>query len=225
MLHTLQAEYTAFLSADYMMSKTLPFWGESPQAAKTYYQMKLVCDVFGVVDHSKAGKEGNYTYLCDELAAGSKNTDHTISFLSHVLETHVDSWMRHVTICPDNVKICKNSYLLSWAKEMVDRGRFETFRFFYMVVGHTKFLPDRLFASIAKTFYSHDIFCIKMLQAIAQIYSTSYIFTSGNMLQWSSVLEDRYSALPGITNLHNFVISKTSDQINVDSTATVGCSN
>ena len=62
MLTELQSEYSAFVSADYMMSKNLPFWGESPQPAKTYYQMKLVCDVFGIIDHSKQGKESHYNY-------------------------------------------------------------------------------------------------------------------------------------------------------------------
>ena len=54
-----------------MMTKNLPFWGESPQPAKTYYQMKLLHDLFGIVDHSKKGTESNYVYVCDELTAGS----------------------------------------------------------------------------------------------------------------------------------------------------------
>ena len=49
--------------------------------------MKLVCDVFGIVDHSKDDRESNYTYLCDELAAGSKTSDHTISFSNTSLIT------------------------------------------------------------------------------------------------------------------------------------------
>ena len=73
-LEKLQSEYSAFISADYMMGKNLPHWGKSAQPSKTYYMMKLVCDVFGIVDHS-SNKE--YTYLCDEVAAGSKSTDHT----------------------------------------------------------------------------------------------------------------------------------------------------
>ena len=68
MLTELQSEYSTFVSADFMMSKNLPFWGESPQPAKTYYEMKLVCDVFGIIDHSKQGRESHYTYLCEELA-------------------------------------------------------------------------------------------------------------------------------------------------------------
>ena len=70
---------------------------------------------------------------------------------------------------------------------MVKRGRFDSVRFFYMVVGHTKFQPDRLFASIAKTFYKRDVFCIEMLDAIAKQYSTSYIFKSDQVLVFNTV--------------------------------------
>ena len=204
MLTKLQSEYSAFVSADYMMSKNLPFWGESPQPAKTYYQMKLVCDVFGIIDHSNQGRESHYTYLCDELAAGSKTSDHTISFFQHFIDEHIDSWVRNITFCLDNARVCKNMYLLAWAHELVNQGRFESVRFFYLVVGHTKFEPDRLFASIAKTFYKRDVFCIEMLQAISELYSTSYVFKSCQMMQWRSVLGEKYCTLPGITNLHDF---------------------
>ena len=198
-LSELQREYSAFVSADYMMSKNLPYWGESPQPAKTYYQMKLVCDGFGIVDHSQ---QKNYTYLCDELAAGSKNSDHTISFFQHFTDTHIDSWVRNITFCLDNARVCKNKYLLAWANELVEQGRFESVRFFYLVVGHTKFEPDILFASVAKTFYKRDVFCIEMLQAIAEQYSTSYLFGADQIQQWQSVLEEKYLPLPGITKLH-----------------------
>ena len=53
--------FGVFISADYMMSKKLPYWGESAQPGKTYYLMKLVCDIFGIIDHSD-GK--GYTYIC-----------------------------------------------------------------------------------------------------------------------------------------------------------------
>ena len=47
-----------------------------------------------------------------------------------------------------------------------------------------------------------------MLQAIAELYATSYVFQSDQIMQWRSVLEEKYSALPGITNLHDFNTSK-----------------
>ena len=206
MKKTLQDSFSAFVSADYMMSKNLPFWGESPQPAKTYYQMKLVCDVFGIVDHSK--KASNHTYICDEVAAGPKNTDHTISFLNHFLDTKIDSWVRNVIFCLDNAKICKCKYLLAWADQVVNQGRFKSIRFVYLVVGHTKFEPDRLFSSIARTFYMRDVFCIEMLQAIAVLYSTCHIFTAQQIFKWRSATEENYTALTGINSLHDFIIAK-----------------
>ena len=94
--------------------------------------------------------------------------------------------------------------MLGWANKLVEK--FESF--FYMVVGHAKFQPDRLFAFITQTFYTRDVFCIEMLHAIAQLYSTSYVFTSCQIMQWRSVLGMKYSALLGITNLHDFIASK-----------------
>ena len=207
----LQKNYSGFVSADYMMSKNLPFWGELPQPAKMYYQMKLVCDVFVIVDHSK--KPNNYTYLCDELAAGPKNTDHTISFLKHFIDSHINTWVQLITFCLDNARICKCKYLLAWADQLVEKGHFKKVLFVYLVVGHTKFEPDRLFSSIAKTFYARDVFCIEMLQDIAKLYSNSCIFTSGQIKHWRSALEEKYTALSGITDLHEFIIGKVSSGV------------
>ena len=41
-------------------------------------------------------------------------------------------------------------------------------RFIYLTVGHTKFAPERLFSSIAKTFYNSDVYCIEMLDHVVQ---------------------------------------------------------
>ena len=86
-LEALKKSFCVFVSADYMMGKNLPYWGESAQPSKTYYMMKLVCDVFGIVDH---GSNKQYAYLCDEVATGSKSTDHTIIFFEHFTQTYVD---------------------------------------------------------------------------------------------------------------------------------------
>lgn len=191
------------------MSKNLPYWGESAQPGKTYYLMKLVCDIFGIVDHF-CGK--GYTYICDELAAGSKSTDHTISFFQHFIDTYIPNWVQKLTICLDNARICKNRYLLGWASEVVESGRFQSIRFFYMTPGHTKFKPDRLFASIAKTFYERDVFCIEMLHGIAKLHSEAHTFHSSDIFQWRALLENKYAAVPGITSLRDFMITKESVQ-------------
>lgn len=70
-----------------MMGKNLPHWDKSAQPSKTYYMMKLVCDVFRIINHS-SNKE--YAYLCDEVAPGSKSTDHILTFFDHYVRIQVD---------------------------------------------------------------------------------------------------------------------------------------
>lgn len=211
-LQELQKSFCAFISADYMMGKNLPYWGESAQPSKTYYMMKLVCDIFGIVDH---GPNQQYAYLCDEVAAGSKSTDHTISFFQHFIQMHIDDWVRHICFCLDNAKICKNQYLVAWAFEMVQKKKFDTVRFIYLTVGHTKFTPDRLFSSIAKTFYNSDVFCIEMLDNIVQHYATTHVFNSCHIKQWRVSLEQKYSGIQGISEMHDIYISKKFGKVTV----------
>ena len=68
-------------------------------------------------------------------------------------------------------------------------GRFDSIRFFYMTVGHTKFKPDKLFASIAKTFYDRDVFCIEMLHDVAEVYSVAHTFNSSNIFSGDPLLK------------------------------------
>ena len=209
-LNKLKKTFSAFISADYMMGKNLPHWGSSAQPSKTYYMMKLVHDIFGLVDHTSKIK---YAYLCDEVAAGPKSTDHTITFFDHFTKVYIDNWVRHLTLCLDNARICKNQYLVAWAVEMVESGRFDSIRFIYLTVGHTKFAPDQLFSSIANTFYNSDVFCIEMLHSIVQQYATGNIFTSRIMLHWRAALTVKYSAVCGITDMRDILVSMKSGKV------------
>ena len=47
----LKTIFTLVLSADYQMSKLLPYWGRSPQPSSTYYLQKVSYDIFVIVDH------------------------------------------------------------------------------------------------------------------------------------------------------------------------------
>ena len=146
--------------------------------------------------------------LCDECAAGPKSTDHTLTFFDHFVRMYIDKWVRHLTLCLDNVRICKNQYLVAWAMELVEKKRFDSVRFIYLTVGHTKFAPDQLFSSIAKTFYNSDVLFIEMLHHITQEYATSLVFTSRLMQHWKTALEQKYTAIPGITEMHDISVSK-----------------
>ena len=87
-------------------------------------------------------------YLFDERI-GPKNTDHTLSFLTHFWNQlhHQHPWIHRLAIFLDNaISTNKNKYLFSWAMEMVSSGEIDHVHISLMVAGHTKFAPDRLFS-------------------------------------------------------------------------------
>ena len=82
-----------------------------------------------------------------------------------------------------------------------------------MTVGRTKFTPDKLFSCITKAFYNSDVYCIEMLDHTAQQHASSFVLTSRLMLHWKAALEFNYSAVPGITGIHDILISKKSGKV------------
>lgn len=169
-LMQLKGRFTLVLSADFQMSKLLPSWGLSPQPGSTYYLQKLSHDVFGIVNHSN-GKSAIYTFdeRCDP-----KNMDHTVSYLTHFLceSGEVPSWVKKVHIYLDNTSSTnKNYYMMGWANEMVQQGKFNFIRISFLIAGHTKFAPDFLFSKLSQTFSKSNVFTTNKLGEIAERYA------------------------------------------------------
>ena len=100
------------------MSKLIPFWGSSAHPGMTYYQRKVSHDLFGIVDHRD---DSNHVSVFDERV-GPKNTDHTVSLLSHYLfhSGLVPQWVKCVCIFLDNATSTnKNHNLIGSAMELV----------------------------------------------------------------------------------------------------------
>jgi len=77
----LKSKFDLLLSADYQMSKLVPFWGQSPQHGCTYYLQKSLHDVFGIVNHATSS---SLVHIFDERL-GPTNTDHTLAYLTHYI--------------------------------------------------------------------------------------------------------------------------------------------
>lgn len=136
------------------MSKLVPYWGQSPQPASTYYLQKLSHDIFGIVNHAT---NNSAVYLFDERV-GPKNTDHTVSYLSHYI-SQLPDWMRRIHLFLDNTcSTNKHWYAMAWAMEMVQQGKLDFLRVSFLIAGHTKFSPDMTFAKIAKSYNRSDVF-------------------------------------------------------------------
>lgn len=193
------------------MSKLLPYWGHSAQPSSTYYLQKVSYDIYGIVDH----RDGSgHLYLMNETA-GPKNTDHTISYIMQYLKSSgkVPSWVRRVHVFMDNAgSTNKNQYMMAAALEIVQQGILDYFRVSFMIAGHTKFAPDQLFSITARDFYSSDVFNESELIAVMEQHAT-VVFDNGRIVRaWRETVTNKYSNLPGIRELHNFLVMRNNDQ-------------
>ena len=128
-----------------------------------------------------------------------------VSYLTHYLTEsgEVPSWVRKVQIYLDNTcSTNKNGYMMGWANKMVQQGKFDFIHLSFLIAGHTKFASD-LFSNISQTSRS-DVFTTEELGEIVGRYASVVIDDGEKVYQWRNALE-KYSALPGIRDLHDFI--------------------
>lgn len=203
--------FTLIVSADYQQSKLIPYWGSTAQPASTYYFQKVSHDVFGLVDH----RDGQQHITLFDERIGPKNTDHTISILQGYITkvTELYPWIRRVVMFLDNAaNTNKNRYLFSWGMELVRQTTLDYVRFCFMVAGHTKFTPDRLFAQVSNSYNHHDVFTITELKDVCDLYAHTTIEDGTSVLQWRDTLRIKYSDLPGTRRYYDFLIARSFDQ-------------
>lgn len=200
-LDGLKNRFTLVLCADFQMGKLIPYWGFSAQPGSTYYLQKLNHDIFGIVNH---GSGLSTVYLFDE-SVGPKNTDHTISYLTDYID-HLPTWVQRIHIFLDNTSSTnKNCYMMSWAYEMVQHKRVDFLRISFLIAGHTKFSLDLLFSKIARTYNRTDVFTTEELKEVISSYAAVVIDKGEIVHDWRSPLTQKFSKLPGIRSLHDFI--------------------
>ena len=92
--------------------------------------------------------------------------------------------------------------------EMVQHGVIDYLRFSFLIAGHTKFDVDRVFSVTAKAYNTADVF---NTQELLQVMTRSdnicgVIVTGDSILNWRDSVSQKYSKLPGIRELHDFLI-------------------
>ena len=96
---------------------------------------------------------------------------------------------------------------MSWAMKHVQQQHLEYLRVSFMIVGHTKFDVDHAFSTIAKAYNSSNVFTTQELADImSQSPSITSLVDNGKLVQpWRDKLSAKYSKLPGVRSLHNFI--------------------
>ena len=203
----LKEQFVLVLCADYKQSKLIPYCGSSPQSGMTYYLQKMSYDIFGIIDCRDLK---GYVYLAPETI-DPKNTDHTMSYLTHFLTESgtIPSWVKRIHVFLDNAGSSnKNYYMAGFCQELVQQGVCSFFLLSFMIAGHTKFNVDRLFAKIAITYNRSDVFNCEDLAGVVERHAKVTIDNGEIIKQWRERLARKFAKLPGIRALHDFVIVK-----------------
>ena len=97
--------------------------------------------------------------------------------------------------------------------EMVRQEKVEHIHVCFMLAGHTKFAPDRLFAKVGSAYNckTADVFTIHELHALCTPLALTVVEDEQNMLTRRDTLGAKYSDLPGVRKLHDFLVVKRYD--------------
>lgn len=207
-LQKLMNETIFTLSLDYQQSKLTPHWGFSAQPGDTYYLRKLSHHIFGIVDHAL---EKNTVYVMDERVC-PKNGDLTISLVDHYIQNKIPSWGRHLCLYMDNGATNKNQFMIQYGMELVQHNHFDSVKLCFLVAGHAKFDPDRLFSKIAHAYNHNDVFItdhlVTLIKNTLEPNGDCIAISNREVVNWKQLLKDKYGPFEDLKKFREFLIKR-----------------
>lgn len=202
-------------SFDYAQQVHYPF--NSQQCGPIFFKTARKCGIFGV---SCEATSTQVNYLIDEADDVGKGANATISLLHHYLQTH-GLKEKHLCLHADNcVGQNKNNMVVQYLVWRVIAGLNETVELSFMLVGHTKFAPDRFFGLFKRLYRVSLVDTMTDIVRVVEESSTSgknkaqlTVSPSGSRevhwIDWSEFFREFFKNIPNITTYHHFKVSKS----------------
>ena len=146
---------------------------------------------------------------------------------THYLQTHGHR-VKHLYLHADNcVGQNKNNMVVQYLVWRVLAGLNESIELSFMLVGHTKFAPDRFFGLFKRLYRKSAVDTLSDIERVVKESSPSgknvaqlTISPSGSRnvhwIDWSSFLQKFFKPIPNITSYHHFKISKAEPGVVTD---------
>ena len=99
--------------------------------------------------------------------------------------------------------VCIFLMMMAWACEMIQQRKLS---FIFLIAGHTKFSPDLLFSRISQTYNMSDVFNTEELKNVISLYADVIVDDGCMVCDWRNAMT-KYSKLPGIRSLHDFIFT------------------
>lgn len=169
--------------------------------------------MFGVCND---GQKETVLYLIDEADNPGKGADCVISLLHHYLENYGCS----EEVCYLHADNCtgqnKNNAFVQYLAWRTLTGRHDTIHYSFMLVGHTKFSPDRYFkkafrrssvSTMAEIVRVADR-CTNNKQVIPQVIRECTGEIKVKFYKWTEYLSEFFRSIPSILTYHVFIVDK-----------------
>lgn len=217
-LHDKTTSYSDIMHYSFDYAQNIQFPCNPQQPGPAYFKSARKCGIFGITCEPLSLQ---VNYLIDEDDDTGKGSNATVSMIHHFLETHAVG-KRKILFQADNcVGQNKNNILMQYLMWRVMTGRSDFIEISFMIVGHTKFAPDRFFGLLKKT-YKHTF--VSTLDEVQDVVRKSML-TGKNIPQltksmdgtrlvfwfdWKSFLSTLFKPIPSITTYHHFRFNKSS---------------
>lgn len=186
------------------------------QPGPLYFKTPRKCGIFGVCDE---GNNSQVNYLIDEAQSCGKGANSIVSMVHHYLQyyTHGEE---SISLHADNcVGQNKNNTMVSYLAWRVAVGLNKSCELNFMLVGHTRFSPDRFFGLIKKKYRRTRVSSLTEIAEVVEKSTTClqnkvYIIGGENTSQpfcyydWDEFLCTYFKHVPQITSYQHFRFTK-----------------
>ena len=194
-------------SFDYAKQVHYPF--NSQQPGPIFFKTARKCGIFGV---SCEATSSQINYLIDEADEIGKGANACISLIHHYLQTHGIK-ERHLFLHADNcVGQNKNNMAVQYLAWRIIAGLSDTMELSFMLVGHTKFAPDRFFG-LFKHLYRRSLvdtmtYIVRVMRESSssgknkpQLTVTPFVSREVHWIDWSNFFHSFFKPIPSITTI------------------------
>ena len=203
----------AHYSFDFAQQVHYPY--DSQQTGPEYFKTARKCGLFGVCND---GEKKQVLYLIDEAENPGKGADCVISLVHHYLESHgsgEEAAYLHADNCTGQNK---NNAFVQYLTWRTLTGQHDSMLLSFMLVGHTKFSPDRFFGLFKKAFRRSSVStmieiagvaerCTNTGQVIPQVVRSTDGVVLVKFYKWTEYLNKYFRAVPNILSYHQFSVS------------------
>ena len=206
----------AYMHYSFDFAQQVHFPSSPQQPGQLFFRTPRKCGIFGVCCESVSSQ---VNYLIDEADSVGKGANVIISLVHNYLEIH-GMKEKHLMLHAHNcVGQNKNNAFIQYIAWRVLTNRNSSAQLSFMLVGHTKFAPDRFFGLFKRQFRKATV---DTLQDISRVMTESSkagknipvptvdFFGKRNCewYEWSTFLSQYFRTIPGITKYHHFLVSQ-----------------